>query len=321
MNVIYYKDPIGNFGDDLNQWIWNEVAPFIYEQRNEYSLLGIGSILSKSIIKNEKVIVFSSGVGYGVPPFKEDIKIKCVRGKLTAKVLGIDESFAIADGAILVNLLPEFAPIPKEKRKGIIFIPHHRTMEYKDLDEVCKNTGIELVNPSQNSKDVINKIRHAKLVIAEAMHAAIIADSMRVNWIPVILHHDINTFKWLDWLSTFDIPYNPVYIGLPNLKNYRRSNFLIKHNMTMFKQNHHQMNEMELLTSSKKTIYFKRKKILLKIQQLFISKKDNEKHKKTISKLLIETSKSQGYLSHDEIFYKNLNLLKNKLNELYTVTF
>ncbi|WP_392553436.1 polysaccharide pyruvyl transferase family protein [Orbus wheelerorum] len=316
MKIIYYKDPIGNFGDDLNEWIWNDIAPFLHGQKSEYSLLGIGSILDINMIKNEKVIVFSSGIGYGPPPTSENIKIQCVRGKLTAKVLGIDESLAIADGAILLNLHPKFTPIPKDERHGIIFIPHHNTMEHQALYEVCNNAGIELVNPCQNAKDVINKIRNAKLVIAEAMHAAIIADAMRVNWVPVVLNHDINTFKWLDWLSTFDMPYNPIYIGLPSLKSFKRSKFLIKHNMGMFKPNYHKMNEIELLSSSKKTSHFHLTKILLKIQQLFITKKDNNKHKKTISNLLIQASQSQGYLSGDDVFNKNLNLLKNKLNEL-----
>lgn len=36
------------------------------------------------------------------------------------------------------------------------------------------------------------------MVLADAMHAAIIADAMRVPWLPLITSPQINTFKWLD---------------------------------------------------------------------------------------------------------------------------
>jgi succinoglycan biosynthesis protein ExoV len=316
MNVIYYKDKKGNFGDDLNEWIWHEIAPFIHKKKSEYSLLGIGSIINEELIKDKKVVIFGSGIGYGIPPRKEDVEIKSLRGKLSAKILGVDESFAIADSAILLNLISEFSPIPEEERNGIIFIPHHKTIENHDFSEICKNCGVELIDPTQDSKYVINKIRQAKLVIAEAMHAAIIADTMRVNWVPVVANHEINTFKWLDWLSTFNIAYNPIYIGVPDLIKSEQNNLLIKYNMAMYKPKYHNMNEKELLQLNKRHITYRLHRSCLKIKQKFITPKSNERHRNKIATLLKNISQSKGYLSSDEIFYKNLNLLQTKLNEL-----
>lgn len=316
MNVTYYKDPIGNFGDDLNEWIWDEIAPFIRDKESIYSLLGIGSIINNLLIKDEKVIVFGSGIGYGEIPNKEDLIINCVRGKLTARLLVISESLAVADSAILLNLIPSFSPIPENERDGVIFILHHTTALKSNYSEICDKLDIELVSPILDSKHVINKIGGSKLVIAESMHAAIVADAMRVNWIPVVANSNTNTFKWLDWLSTFEINYKPIYIGLPDLIAERNNNLLIKYNMALFKPNYSNMNEKQLLSSNQKNICYRLHKMLIKIQNKLTTKKTKENHKNKTLLLLANAMESQPYLSNDSVFYKNLAILKQKLNEL-----
>ena len=49
------------------------------------------------------------------------------------------------------------------------------------------------------------------------MHAAIVADSFRVPWIPVICTHRMD-FKWRDWLSPFHLDYEPYMLGDPELQ-------------------------------------------------------------------------------------------------------
>lgn len=114
MDVLYYKDSVGNFGDDLNEWLWDGVIPTFHEIESNYSLLGVGSIINKQVIKNKKVLVFGSGIAYGDIPDKKQLEIVCVRGKLTATLLNINESFAVTDTAILLSTMPEFSPVPKE---------------------------------------------------------------------------------------------------------------------------------------------------------------------------------------------------------------
>jgi len=41
------------------------------------------------------------------------------------------------------------------------------------------------------------------------MHGAIVADALRVPWLPVCCNDDILAFKWQDWLSTLKLPYEP----------------------------------------------------------------------------------------------------------------
>lgn len=321
MDILYYKDPVGNFGDDLNEWLWDHIIPSIYNIKSEYTILGVGSILNKHIIKNKKVIVLGSGIAYGDLPDKEQLKILCVRGKLSAHVLDIDESLAITDTAILLRLLPEFTVIPEDKRDGIIFIPHHKTFESSDWKEVCEKSNIELINPSEDTKYIINKIRHAKLVIAEAMHAAIIADAMRVNWIPVVASNEINTFKWLDWLSNYDIEYTPIYIGLPDLTDERVNRLKIKYGVCAYKPNYKNMGieqlykakEGEKLSSFQKKLF----KLNLKIvKRLKTSQAAKNKHQERLIKNLSNIKISKPYLSTDKKFYKKLDLMKYKVDEL-----
>jgi succinoglycan biosynthesis protein ExoV len=47
-------------------------------------------------------------------------------------------------------------------------------------------------------------------VVADAMHAAIVADALRVPWVPVVLSPQSNSFKWLDWTLSLNLPYKPV---------------------------------------------------------------------------------------------------------------
>ena len=42
------------------------------------------------------------------------------------------------------------------------------------------------------------------------MHGAIIADTLRIPWIPISTRPSINTFKWLDWCESMELEYSCV---------------------------------------------------------------------------------------------------------------
>ena len=47
------------------------------------------------------------------------------------------------------------------------------------------------------------------LVHAEAMHAAIVADALRVPWVPCRMYPQVNIFKWTDWTLSLGLEYQP----------------------------------------------------------------------------------------------------------------
>jgi succinoglycan biosynthesis protein ExoV len=103
-------------------------------------------------------------------------------------------------------MIPDFAEFSAIKTVGApIFIPHHSSLGRLEWAEACKGAGLDFVSPTENSKDVIRRIAAAPLVIAESMHAAILADSFRVPWIPVRISHLFNAAKWDDWAESLGL--------------------------------------------------------------------------------------------------------------------
>ncbi|MCJ7996439.1 polysaccharide pyruvyl transferase family protein [Rhizobium cremeum] len=232
MKVFYYQDPQKNFGDDLNEWIWERLLPGVWDEDDSSLFAGIGTIIGPLMqpFADRKWTVFGSGVGYGPLPTGfggKNWNIACVRGPLTAQLLRLAPETAVCDGAMLLRRLPEFAPLPEVERNGTIFMPHHSALHYGDWEAVCQRAGIEYVSPRSDSIETLERIRRAKLVIADAMHAAIVADAMRVPWVPVSVSPNTSTFKWLDWTMSLNLPYMPVNLPSSNPVEASRNFFSV----------------------------------------------------------------------------------------------
>jgi hypothetical protein len=199
-----------NFGDMLNGWVWQRLAPELFVEDDDVLFVGIGTILDDHLPQAALRVVFGAGAGYGRLP--KDLRrskkwvVYGVRGKLTAKVLGLSDDLAATDPAILLST---FAELRAANGGQTIFVPHWKTTRYGCWDEVCRACHIKLVDPCQDSVAVIREIASANKVIAESMHAAIIADTFRVPWVPVVLSREISSFKWRDWASSLGVPYQP----------------------------------------------------------------------------------------------------------------
>jgi succinoglycan biosynthesis protein ExoV len=217
----YTSGEDSNFGDDLNRWLWNRISDWPLDDDDDTLLLGIGTVISRNLIPpDKKYIVISSGVGYAPVPLSfggPEWEVLSVRGPLTAAVLKLPPEKAIVDGAALLRLIPECEPLSASERDGIAFMPHFATLSTGNWKQVCEMAGFEFLDPFADSELTVQRIRKAKLVIADAMHAAIVADALRVPWIPVSLSPQSNTFKWLDWTLSLGLPYNPTSLPASTL--------------------------------------------------------------------------------------------------------
>ncbi|MCI0428975.1 MAG: polysaccharide pyruvyl transferase family protein [Rhodospirillales bacterium] len=217
---LHYFNKDTNFGDAMNVWLWERLLPGCLDEDGRVRFGGIGTILNASLPPAERWIVFTSGVGY--PPLPPNFgspawSVIAVRGPLSAAVLGLPADAAVTDGAMLVAGLPEYAALPEKRRDGIVFVPHHRAEPSGAWRAAAARAGIEYLSPLTESREVIARLRRARLVLADAMHAAILADAMRVPWIPLATSPAINTFKWLDWALSMKVPYAPVTLSPPSL--------------------------------------------------------------------------------------------------------
>lgn len=206
MKLYYYKDAVGNFGDDLNPWLWPRIFPRPIEQcfDNDTLFVGIGSLLNHKIPPQPpKKIVFGSGFSYGSLPKVTNLwQFICVRGPLTAKALELPEATVITDGAYL---LPQVIKPSQKNSHKASFMPHHLTAKYDNWQEICGASDICYIDPTGPVEETIDAICSSSVVITESLHGAIVADAYRVPWIPVRTRPRIVEFKWQDWCLSLDM--------------------------------------------------------------------------------------------------------------------
>jgi hypothetical protein len=64
---------------------------------------------------------------------------------------------------------------------------------------------------------VLAAIESSEMVLAEAMHGAIVADALRIPWVPLQLYDQILNLKWHDWCGSLGIKYTPlVHVSDPD---------------------------------------------------------------------------------------------------------
>jgi succinoglycan biosynthesis protein ExoV len=219
MEVFYYRDPTGklNFGDDLNEVIWRELLPKHLFKDDNVRLLGIGSIFNADFVplsrtRGKRMFVLGSGAGYfALPPGWEHWTILAVRGPLTAELVG-QPKVAATDSAALLSVLPQIVRLAPE-RNATLFIPHHSSADYGQWDKVAAAAGMTLLDPRWPVPVVMEHFSRAKLVVTEAMHGAIVADTLRIPWIPITIAPDTLPFKWRDWTLSLDLPYEPITVS------------------------------------------------------------------------------------------------------------
>jgi succinoglycan biosynthesis protein ExoV len=127
---------------------------------------------------------------------------------LTATLVGQPQA-AITDSAALLAGLPELVP-QAPKRDAVLFMPHHRTLVNSRWQRAAEEAGMVFVDPQWSPDRILACYGRARLVVTEAMHGAIVADTLRIPWIPVMISPEVSIFKWRDWASSLDLVYKPV---------------------------------------------------------------------------------------------------------------
>jgi len=233
MQLYYFKDPLGNFGDDLNPWIWNKFIPTVLDDNQGDIFVGIGTLINNKLPLAPNKHVFGSGVGYGdIPLIDEKFNFHAVRGYHSALKLGLSPDKVITDSAILVSELFSVDNHKKKCRFG--FMTTGETEQYFDWKTICDDIGIRHISCHLPVMDALNQISCCDIMICEAMHGAIVADSLGIPWIPVRCNENISDFKWGDWLSSMNMDYNPY--DIPKIFNVERFGFsiYIKNNIKKF---------------------------------------------------------------------------------------
>ena len=209
MKLHYHrnKDGISNFGDDLNPWLWSRLLAHELDDDATTMFLGIGTLLNDRLPPAPARVVFGTGVGIGGPAVVDSSwTFYAVRGPLSAKALGLAPEYAVTDPAILVShFVPETS---SAKRTAFSYMPHYRNA-CDTWRDACERIGFGYIDPRRPVDEVLQAVQSTGVLLAEAMHGAIIADTLRVPWVPIRSRDKILRFKWEDWCSSMEVSYEP----------------------------------------------------------------------------------------------------------------
>lgn len=204
MKMYFYRGRAPNFGDELNVWLWPRLLPGFFDDDGSSIFLGIGSTLYDFLPAASRKIVF--GAGYGgytaVPRIDDRWMFYFVRGRLSAAKLGLDPALGIGDGAILIR---SCAAPPPPKMHAVSFMPHWQSAVDGNWAGAARLAGMHYIDPCGDVDRVIADLQSSALVVTEAMHGAIVADALRVPWIPARPIQRAHRWKWRDWASALDL--------------------------------------------------------------------------------------------------------------------
>ena len=140
-------------------------------------------------------------------------RIYWVRGPLSARLLGLHQSYAVADAAYLVRLGETLSRYGSIERHGVSFMPHYTAATSSNgLRKICSDLGFHYIDPTESVEKVLSEIGRSEIVITEALHGAIVSDALRIPWIPIKSSEDIFEFKWYDFCASIGVEYRPAQL-------------------------------------------------------------------------------------------------------------
>ena len=210
MKILQFRGKFPNFGDELNTWMWPKLLPDFFDEDADTVFIGTGSTIGDAPATASRKIVCGAGFvpDYHVAPdlTKGDWDIRFVRGPRTAARLGLSAELALSDSALLLRTLKNYE---RGAQALVSFMPHWESMERGNWERACMEAGIQLIDPRKPVVKVMEMILDSKLVIAEAMHGAIVADAFRIPWVPVVPLNIAHRDKWYDWAESLGLTLKP----------------------------------------------------------------------------------------------------------------
>ena len=214
MKLHYYKSNPANFGDELNAYIWEALLPEGIFDGTEPTFLGIGTLINEHLDEKE-YWVLGSGVGYGSRPKPSTkLRIFALRGPESALVLGVPSALAVTDAALFLRRVwPQFVGL-RGKKCRYAYMPHFsQHLAYGDtIRWCCEKIAVTYISPCDSVDVILERIAKTEVLLAEAMHGAIVADCLGTRWVPIRTYSGVNAFKWTDWCSSVGLKYKPYSI-------------------------------------------------------------------------------------------------------------
>lgn len=219
MKAYYYQSPGGNVGDDLNALLWERLLPDFEQLTAAHWLVGVGSTLDERLnaIEGSKIVM-----GTGLRPGARrlvlvgDVRFAAVRGKLSARELGLGPEVALCDpGFLVAHVWPGYLRRPRDDGRvagRVGLVPHIYSERWSNIGAVAADAGLDVISPRLPVEQFLERLGNCSRVYCESLHAAIFADALRIPWARARIssHYyegdGVAEFKWRDAFSIVDLP-------------------------------------------------------------------------------------------------------------------
>lgn len=149
-------------------------------------------------------------------PFLPRLDLRLVRGPLSRKAVGADDSLPKGDPALLCS---EMHPVERDEKGPVIYLPNFqsRQVSARAIGEIGADLYEDIACTRERFWEVAECIGRARFVLNSALHGAIVAQAYgvpRALCVPKGARHNWTT-KWRDWFAS------PGHDGCPKVADIR----------------------------------------------------------------------------------------------------
>ena len=227
--ILYrWRGAVTNFGDELNMLLWPALLPGFFDENPATRFLGIGSVLDRRHDGPGLKIV--AGAGYGgyeaKPRLDASWVIHWVRGPRTARILGLDPRLGLGDPAVLA---PGALGLARGRGGAVGFMPHFESIARGTWAEAATMAGLTLIDPRDPPHLILRRMAGCRLILSEALHGIIVADALRVPWVPLRPLAPVHRAKWHDWSATLGLRLRFAHIPASSLGEWLQTSRLARY--------------------------------------------------------------------------------------------
>lgn len=188
-----WSEGVSNFGDELGISVLSRLGYDVERvpEMQDAEVLSAGSLIeSASVNAAPGATIWGSGLMHGSPTSTSGLNVAVVRGRLTARAIGMPDLPTGDPG----SLVPHLWGRPKA-RWGLGVVRH-----YVDDDPY---PGVDVViDASWPVDEVIDAIGSCRSIASSSLHGIIVASSWGIPTMR-IPHDGVagGNFKWIDWMS------------------------------------------------------------------------------------------------------------------------